>query len=86
VSVQIAQRWVVAALRPTVAPEAVVIETPVPAPRARVVERDQHFPGKAIVADPGDGPFDAPFGESCRLLLMRGLRIESFLSPTPFTR
>lgn len=30
-------------------------------PRARGVERDQHFPGKAIVADAGDGPFDALF-------------------------
>ena len=31
------------------------------APRARVVECGQDFSGKAIVADAGDGPLDAPF-------------------------
>ena len=48
-------------LRATVAPQAVVIEAPVPAPRARVVERRQDFAGKAVVADAGHGAFDAPF-------------------------
>ena len=49
------------ALRATVAPQAVVIEAPVPAPRARLVERRQHFAGKAVVADAGHRALDAPF-------------------------
>ena len=50
-----------AALRATVPAEPVVVETPVAAPRARVVERGQDFAGKAVVADAGHGAFDAPF-------------------------
>ena len=46
-------------LRATVPPQAVVVETPVPAERARVVERREHFAGEAIVADAGHGAFDA---------------------------
>jgi hypothetical protein len=49
-----------AALRATVAPEAVVIEAPVPAPGACLVEGGQHFAGEAIVADARHGAFDAP--------------------------
>src|SRR5262249_14101491 len=48
-------------LRATVPPEAVVVEAPVPAPRAGVVERGEHFPGEAVIACTGYGPFDTPF-------------------------
>jgi len=48
------------ALRAAVAPEPVVIEAPVSRVRARVLERDEHFAGEAVIADAGYGPFDAP--------------------------
>jgi hypothetical protein len=48
------------ALRAAVSPEPVVIEAPVSRVRARVLERDEHFAGEAVIADAGYGPFDAP--------------------------
>jgi hypothetical protein len=54
--------------------------------RLRLVEtlEAQSFERRLLrVADAG---LDLPFGESCRLRLMRGLRIESFASPIPSTR
>ena len=50
-----------AALRATVAAQAVVVEAPVPAPRARLLERRQDFAGKAVIADAGHRALDPPF-------------------------
>lgn len=50
-----------ATLGAAVASEASVIEAPVSAPRARLVERGQHFPSEAVVADAGHRALDAPF-------------------------
>ena len=50
-----------AALRPTVSAQAIVLEAPVPGEDARIVERREHFAGKAVVTDTGYGPFDPAF-------------------------
>src|SRR5688500_16951651 len=71
------------ALRATVAPEPVVIEAPVSRVRARVLERDEHFAGEAVIADAGYGPFDAPLLPGCRLRSMSSIH-HAFRSRTPF--
>jgi hypothetical protein len=62
------------ALRATVAPQPVVIQTPVPAPRAGVVECREHFAGKAVIADTGHGALHAPF--VARLPDPRGVNVK----------
>ena len=57
-----------AALRATVSAEAVVIEAPIPAPRAGLLEGRQDFTGKAVIAYAGHRALDPPFvtGRSAR--------------------
>jgi hypothetical protein len=50
-----------APLRATVPAQAVLIEAPVVSPRAGILDREEHFTRKAVIADAGYGPLDAPF-------------------------
>jgi hypothetical protein len=54
--------------------------------RAEIVEIAERPRGEEGMPQVLNLALDLPFGESCRLLLMRGLRNESFASPTPSTR
>ena len=47
-------------LRATVAPQAVLVETPGARAHVRVVEREEDFAREAVVADAGHGALDAP--------------------------
>jgi hypothetical protein len=51
-----------------VAPQPVVIETPVPSPGPWVLDRDEHFARKAVIAHTGYRAFDAAFVAGRRTL------------------
>jgi hypothetical protein len=57
-----------------VAPQAIVVETPVDGVRARVVQRGEDFAGEAIIADRRHGPFDPPF--VARMADARGIDVK----------
>ncbi|HVL68918.1 MAG TPA: hypothetical protein VM364_16805 [Vicinamibacterales bacterium] len=58
-------------LRATVPAEAVIIEAPVASPRAGILDRDEHFARKAVIADAGYGSLDAALvtgrSHACRI-------------------
>jgi hypothetical protein len=66
------------ALRATVPTEAVVIEAPLPAPRAGIIKGDEHFARKAVIADTGYGALDAAFGVSSQLHLRQAEHLKRF--------